>query len=261
VVVENRPGGGGSLANEQVARADDGHTFLSTSISLPVGAALRAGQISYDVLRDLAPVSMLSVVANGIFVHPRVAAGTIAEFVALAKARPGQLNMGSPGNGTSGHVTQEYFKLRTGTDLVHVPYRGASQLLPDFLSGKVDAVIDNLPLYLPHVREGRLKLLAVTTPERWPRVPEVPTVSETVVPGFDVRAWFGLVASAQTPEPALEAMNRLTVAALGDPVLAGRIREGGAEPAPTSRADFGAFLRNEMGRWTEVVRVSGARPD
>jgi tripartite-type tricarboxylate transporter receptor subunit TctC len=261
VVVENRVGSGGVVANELVARSDDQHTFLSTSISLAAGAALRGGQINYDVLRDFAPVSMLSAVANGIIVHEKVPATDIAGFVALAKSRPGGLSAGSPGNGTSGHVTQEYFKLRTGIDMLHVPYRGSSPLVPAFLAGQVDVVIDNLPLYLPHVREGKLRLLAVTTPQRWPTTPDVPTLSETILPGFDVRAWFGLVAPARTPEPVLEAMNRLTVAALNDAAIAARIRQGGAEPWPTTREEFRSYLETDYRRWVEVVRVSGARVD
>jgi tripartite-type tricarboxylate transporter receptor subunit TctC len=261
VVVENRVGSGGVVANEQIARNDDQHTFLSTSISLAAGAALRGGQINYDVLRDFAPVSMLSAVANGIIVHEKVPATDIAGFVALAKSRPGGLSAGSPGNGTSGHVTQEYFKLRTGIDMLHVPYRGSSPLVPAFLAGQVDVVIDNLPLYLPHVREGKLRLLAVTTPQRWPTTPDVPTLSETILPGFDVRAWFGLVAPARTPEPVLEAMNRLTVAALNDASIAARIRQGGAEPWPTTREEFRRYLETDYRRWVEVVRVSGARVD
>lgn len=261
VIVENRPGGGGTLANELLARTEDGHTFMSTSISMTASAALRAGEIRYDVLRDIAPVAMTAVVANGVLVHPGVPARTIGELVALAKSRPGQLTCASPGNGTSGHVTQEYFKLRTGTEMVHVPYRGTGPLLPDFLSGQVNAVIDNIPAYLPHVREGRLRLLAVTTPQRWPSEPDVPTLAETVAPGFDVRAWFGIVAPARTPEPVLEAMNRLVLAVVNEPGVAARIREGGSEPAPSSRAEFAAFLREDMARWTEVVRLSGAKAD
>lgn len=261
VVVENRVGGGGTLANELLARTEDGHSFMSTSISMTAGGALRAGQIQYDVLRDIAPVSMISVVANGVFVHPSVAAHTIQELVALAKAQAGRLNCGSPGNGTSGHVTLEYFKLRTGTEIVHVPYRGSGPLIADFLSGQVDMVIDNMPPYMPHVRDGRLRLLAVTTPARWPSAPDIPTVAETVAPGFDVRAWFGLVAPMRTPEPVLEAMNRLAVQVLNEPQIAARIRAGGAEPTPTSRAEFSQFMREDMARWTEVVRLSGARAD
>jgi tripartite-type tricarboxylate transporter receptor subunit TctC len=261
VVVENRVGGGGTLANELLARTEDGHSFMSTSISMTAGAALRAGQIQYDVLRDIAPVSMISVVANGVFVHPSVRANTIEELVALAKAEPGRLNCGSPGNGTSGHVTLEYFKLRTGTDIVHVPYRGSAPLIPDFLGGQVNMVIDNMPLYMPHVREGKLRLLAVTTPARWPSTPEIPTIAETVAPGFDVRAWFGLVAPMRTPEPVLEAMNRLAVRVLNEPAIMERIRAGGAEPTPTSRAEFGQFMREDMARWGEVVRLSGAKAD
>jgi tripartite-type tricarboxylate transporter receptor subunit TctC len=261
VVVENRVGGGGTLANELLARTEDGHSFMSTSISMTAGAALRAGHIQYDVLRDIAPVSMISVVANGVFVHPSVRANTIQELVALAKAEPGRLNCGSPGNGTSGHVTLEYFKLRTGTDILHVPYRGSAPLIPDFLGGQVNMVIDNMPLYMPHVREGRLRLLAVTTPARWPSTPEIPTIAESVASGFDVRAWFGLVAPIRTPEPVLEVMNRLAVQILNEPAMIDRIRAGGAEPTPTSRAEFGQFMREDMARWSEVVRLSGAKAD
>jgi tripartite-type tricarboxylate transporter receptor subunit TctC len=145
--------------------------------------------------------------------------------------------------------------------MLHVPYRGSSPLVPAFLAGQVDVVIDNLPLYLPHVREGKLRLLAVTTPQRWPTTPDVPTLSETILPGFDVRAWFGLVAPARTPEPVLEAMNRLTVAALNDASIAARIRQGGAEPWPTTREEFRRYLETDYRRWVEVVRVSGARVD
>ncbi|WP_164867723.1 Bug family tripartite tricarboxylate transporter substrate binding protein [Rhodovarius crocodyli] len=261
VVVENRVGGGGTLANEMLARTDDGHTMLSTSISMTAGAALRAGRLNYDVMRDIAPVSGISVVANGLFVHASVPVNTVEEFVALAKARPGTFNCGSPGNGTSPHVTQEYFKLRTGVDMVHVPYAGTGPLMPAFLAGQVTVVIDNIPLYMSHVREGRLKLLAVSTPARWPSAPEVPTIAETVAPGFDVRAWFGLVAPMRTPEAVLERMNALAVAALNDPAVSARIRQGGAEPWPTSREEFAGFMRADMERWTEVVRLSGARVD
>jgi tripartite-type tricarboxylate transporter receptor subunit TctC len=260
-LVENRPGGGGTLANELVARADDGHTFLATSISMSAGAALRAGQIGYDVLRDFAPVSLIAVVANAVLVHPSVPASTIGELVGLLKAQPRRLNCGSPGSGTSGHLAQEYFKLRTGTDFVHVPYRGTGPLLADFLGGQVQIVVDNLPLYMPYVRDGQVRLLAVTTPERWPTVPHVPTVAETVAESFSVRAWFGVMAPARTPVPVLDAMNATTVAALAEPRFAEAIRQGGAEPWAASRAEFSAFLREDMARWTEVVRLSGARPD
>ncbi len=260
-LVENRPGGGGTLANELLVRADDSHTFLATSISLSAGAALRAGQLSYDVLRDMAPVSMIASVANALVVHPSVPAATIGEFVALLRAQPGRFNFGSPGNGTSGHMAQEYFKIRTGTDFVHVPYRGTAPLMTDFLSGQISAVIDNLPLYLPHVLDGKLRVLAVTTPARWPTVPDTPTLAESVAPDFDVRAWFAMVAPARMPVPILDAMNAATVAALAEPRTVELIRQGGAEPWATSRQEFSDFLRQDLARWTEVVRLSGARPD
>jgi tripartite-type tricarboxylate transporter receptor subunit TctC len=169
--------------------------------------------------------------------------------------------MGSPGNGTTAHVTQEYFKLRTGTELVHVPYRGSGALLPDLLGGQVVSAIDNLPPYAEHVQAGRLRLLAMTTARPWPAAPGVPTLAATVAPGFDVVTWFGLLAPADTPAPVLEAMSRLCGEALGDATVAARIRQVGAEPAPSTPAAFGELLRQELARWTEVVRVSGARLD
>jgi tripartite-type tricarboxylate transporter receptor subunit TctC len=261
VVVENRPAAGGVLANEAVARSTDGHTLLFASSSLTTGAALRAGQIPYDVLRDFAPVSLFASVANGILVHPSVPARTIEEFVALAKAQPRSLTMASPGNGTTAHVTQEYFKLRTGTAIEHVPYRGTGALLPDLLAGQVSSALDNLPPYVEHVQAGRLRLLAVTTARPWPTMPDAPTLSATVAPGFDVATWFGLVAPSATPVPVLAAIHQVCSEMLAEPAVIDRIRQGGAEPQGGPRAAFGDLLRQELERWTEVVRLTGTRAD
>ena len=260
-VVENRPAAGGVLANEAVARATDGHSFLFASSSLTTGAALRAGQLPYDVLHDFAPVSLFASVANGILVHPGVPARTIEEFVALAKAQPRGLTMASPGNGTTAHVTQEYFKLRTGVAIEHVPYRGTGALLPDLLAGQVSSALDNLPPYAEHVRAGRLRLLAVTTARSWPTMPDAPTLAATVAPGFDVATWFGLLAPATTPAPVLDALNRLCAETLADPAIAERVRQGGADPEASTRRAFGEMLRQDIARWTEVVRLTGARAD
>ena len=167
--------------------------------------------------------------------------------------------MASPGSGTTAHVTQEYFKMRTRAPLVHVPYRGSGTLMPDLLSGQVSSVLDNLPPYGEHVQAGRLRLLAVTSGQRLPSLPDVPTVAETVAPGFDVVSWFGLLGPSATPAPVLDALNAASNATLADATVAARIRAGGAEPAPSTRDAFSELLRQEDRRWTEVVRVSGAR--
>lgn len=260
-VVENRTGAAGAVANEAVARATDGHTFLMTSSSFSVGAALRAGQLPYDVLRDFAPIGLFGTATNGIYVHASVPATTIGAFVELARSRPGALTMASPGSGTTAHVTQEYFKMRTGTNLVHVPYRGSGALMADLLGGQVNSVLDNIPPYAEHVQAGRLRLLAITSAQRLPSLPDVPTVAETVAPGFDVVSWFGMLGPAATPAPVLDALNRVSNATLADAAVVARIRGGGAEPAPSTREAFGALLRDEDRRWTEVVRVSGARAE
>ena len=260
-VVENRPGAAGVLANEAVARSTDGHTFLMTSSSFSVSAALRAGQLPYDVLKDFAPISIFASGANGIFVHPATPATTIEQFVDLARSRPGGLTTASPGAGTTAHVTQEYFKLRTGANLVHVPYRGSGALLPDLLGGQVASVIDNLPPYMEHVQAGRLRLLAVTTAQPSPSAPEVPTLAATVAPGFDAAAWFGLLGPAGTPEAVSRSLNQVCAGLLTDSGIVSRIRQSGAEPSASSPEAFAELLRQELARWTEVVRISGARMD
>jgi tripartite-type tricarboxylate transporter receptor subunit TctC len=261
VVVDNRPGAGGNVGAEVVARSDpDGHTLLMCTI----GTA-SINQFLYARLpfrpEDLSAVALVNLVANGIVVNPSVPARDFAAFVAYAKANPGRLNYGTPGNGTSGHMSGEYLKVRAGIDITHVPYRGTGGVIPDLLSGTLQVAVDNLPAYIPHIREGRMRLLAVTSKDRWFTNPEVPTVIESGIAGFEAVAWFGVQAPGRTP-PAI--VNRYAEAILEisrDPAVIARQREIGAEPRPLGPAAFEAFIQEENAKWREVVRVSGAKLD
>jgi len=261
VVVDNRPGAGGNLGADMVAKADpDGHTLLMCTI----GTA-SINQFLYRSMpfrpEDLAAVALVNLVANAIVLHPAVPARTFAEFVAFAKANPGRLNYGTPGNGTSGHLSGEYLKVRAGIEITHVPYRGTGGVVPDLLGGNIQMAVDNLPAYLPHVRAGTLRLLAVTSAERWFAVPEVPTVQESGVPGFEAVAWFGVQAPARMPAAILDRYASAIAEVSRDPAMIARQREIGAEPRPLGPAAFEAFIRAESDKWREVVRISGARLD
>ena len=261
VVVDNRPGAGGNLGADIVAKSDpDGHTLLMCTI----GTA-SINQFLYSRMpfrpEDLAAVALVNLVANAIVVNPNVPARNFAEFVAYAKQNPGRLNYGTPGNGTSGHMSGEYLKVRAGIDITHVPYRGTGAVIPDLLSGTLQVAVDNIPAYIPHIREGRMRLLAVTSRERWFSFPETPTVIESGIPGFEATAWFGLQAPARMPAPILQRYAEAVREISRDPAVVARQREIGAEPNFLGPNEFEAFIRAENEKWREVVRISGAKLD
>jgi len=261
VVVDNRPGAGGNLGADMVAKSDpDGHTLLMCTI----GTA-SINQFLYSRMpfrpEDLAAVALVNLVANAIVVNPNVPARNFAEFVAYAKQNPGRLNYGTPGNGTSGHMSGEYLKVRAGIDITHVPYRGTGAVIPDLLSGTLQVAVDNIPAYIPHIREGRMRLLAVTSAQRWFSFPETPTVIESGIPGFEAVAWFGLQAPARMPAPILQRYAEAVREISRDPAVVARQREIGAEPNFLGPNEFEAFIRAENEKWREVVRVSGAKLD
>jgi len=261
VVVDNRPGAGGNLGAENIARSEpDGHSLLMCTIGT---ASINQFLYSRMPFRqdELAAVALVNLVANGIIVHPSVPATNLAELIAHAKANPGRINYGTPGNGTSGHLSGEYLKVRAGIDVTHVPYRGTGGVVPDLLSGNIQMAVDNLPAYLQHVRAGTLKLLAVTSAQRWFAVPETPTVQEAGIANFEAVAWFGVQAPARMPAAIMARYASAIAEISADPAVISRQRQIGAEPRPLGPAEFEAFIRAENEKWREVVRVSGAKLD
>ncbi|MCU0889780.1 MAG: tripartite tricarboxylate transporter substrate binding protein, partial [Rubritepida sp.] len=249
-VVENRPGAGGNVGADAVAKADpDGHTLLMCTIGTASINQFLYPRLPFDPQRDLASVALVNQVANGVIVNPAVRANSFQELLALARREPGRLNYATPGNGTSGHMSGEYLKFRTGVDIGHVPYRGTGALIPDLLAGRVDIAVDNLPAYLPHIREGRLRILSVTSAERWFALPDVPTVREGGVSGFEAVAWFGLQAPARTPPNIMERLTQTALAVIAEPGVQARFRELGAAPAPLDAAAFDRFIAAENAKW------------
>jgi tripartite-type tricarboxylate transporter receptor subunit TctC len=258
VVVDNRAGAGGNLGVDIVAKSEpDGHTLLMCTI----GTA-SINQFLYSRLpfrpEDLAAVALVNQVANGIFVHPSVPARDFSAFLAHARATRG-LTYGTPGNGTSPHIATEYLKTRAGIELEHVPYRGTGGVVPDLIAGNLRIAVDNLPAYLPHVREGRIHLLAVTSGQRWFAVPEIPTIAESGVPGFEAVAWFGVQAPARVPAPIIQRYADAILDIVKEPAAMARIRDLGYEARPLGPAEFAAFIREEQRKWEAAVRASGAR--
>jgi tripartite-type tricarboxylate transporter receptor subunit TctC len=266
VVVENRPGAGGNIGSQVVATAEpDGHTLLMQTIS---GGAINYGLYGARMPikpEDLAAVGLMIRVPNAIFVTPALPVRTLRELVDYAKARPGQLNLGSSGAGTSLHMTGELLKLEAGIDMTHVPFRGAGPMLQESIAGRIEVAVDNLPSVIGHLRDGRLRPLAVTTKERSPAMPDVPTTAEAGFPGVEATAWFGLQAPARTPRAAIQRYSNELNAILKEEAMQRRIADlGGMAPAltpdgGTSPDTFDAFIKAEIAKWGEVVRRSGAK--
>ncbi|MBW8269052.1 Bug family tripartite tricarboxylate transporter substrate binding protein [Caldovatus aquaticus] len=268
VVIENRPGAGGNLGADIVAKAEpDGYTLLMQTISSgAINYALYKQRMPYRP-EDLAAVALVVRVPNVIFVHPSLPVRTLRELVAYAKQRPGQLNIGSSGSGTSLHMTGELLKLEAGIDMTHVPFRGAGPMLTEVIAGRVQVAVDNLPSALGHIREGRLRALAVTTATRSPALPDCPTTAEEGLPGVEATAWFGVQAPARTPRPIIERLGRELDAIVKEPETRAKLADLGGMPpnltpdGGTTPEAFEAFIRNEIAKWAQVVERSGATID
>jgi tripartite-type tricarboxylate transporter receptor subunit TctC len=259
-VIEDRPGAGGNIGTEAVVRAaPDGYTLLLATVPNAVNASLFPN-LSFDFIRDVAPVGGIIRVPMVMLVNPSVAATTVAEFIAYAKANPGKLNMASAGNGTAPHMAGELFKMMAGVDLVHVPYRGQAPALTDLMGGQVQVFFATSPGTADYITTGKLRALGVTTAARMADFPEIPAIGD-VVPGYEASQWYGLAAPGNTPTEIVDTLNREIGAALADPGMKARLATIGGAPLPGSPAEFGKLISEETEKWAKVVRAAGIKPD
>jgi len=262
VIIDNRGGAGTAIGTKAVADAPaDGYTILLGTVSSHAINPILNPRIGYNPVKDFAAIGPVAATPFLLVVHPSVQAQTVRELIALAKARPGTLASGSAGNGTSNHLAIELFKTQTGTDILHVPYKGSAPALADVLSGQIPMMFDLVTTSVPQVRSGTLRALAVTSRERLPALPTVPTMIEAGVPDFDVSAWFGLFAPAATPPAVIARLNVELEKALLLPDVRDRLASLGALPMGGTPAEFGNFVRNENLRWANVVKASGMKID
>ncbi|MGQ0578487.1 MAG: tripartite tricarboxylate transporter substrate binding protein [Betaproteobacteria bacterium] len=261
VVVDNRPGGGTTVGTHLVAKASaDGHTLLIVSFAFGVNPSLYR-QLPYDTRRDFAPVALAAGTPNILVVNPRLPVKSVLELIALAKSKPGKLNYATAGNGSSSHLSMEMFKRLAGVDFVHIPYKGSAPAVTDLIGGQVDVMFDNVPNVLQHVKAGKLRALAVSSRERSPFIPDLPTVAEAGVPGFDVSVWFGMVAPTSTPKVVVFQLNTEINRILNLPEVVELFHKQGVEPRGGTPEEFAAFLRDQTAKWAKVVKDSGAKAE
>ena len=261
VVVENVPGAGTNIANERVARAaPDGHTLLINTAAVAINMSLYRN-LPFDTLRDFAPVSVFSQSPNVLVVNAKLPAQNVKELVAMARSSPGKLNYSSAGVGTTQHLAAELFKLRTGTFIVHIPYKGTAPSMTALIAGEVDLSFANIPSIQGHLKSGRLRALAATAARRDPQLPEVPTMKEAGVAGVEVVVWYGVLAPAGTPRGIVQKLSEGIQRATRDADVRKRMLEQGAEPVGSTPEEFSKLLREEVARWAEVVKISGARAE
>jgi len=259
-IIENRPGAASNIATETVVKAPaDGYTLLFSGFSNAINVTLYE-KLNFDFIRDTTSVGSVASVTNIMAVHPSVPVQTVAEFIAYAKANPGKINHGTGGIGAAGHVFGELFKMMTGLNLVHIPYRGGGPMLVDLLAGQVQVSFDGLPASLEYVTAGKLRALAVTTAARSEVVPDIPTLGE-FVPGYEASQWYGVSAPKNTPSQVVDKLNNEINAGLRDPGLKARFAELGCTVLPGSPTDFGKLIADETAKWAKVVKFAGLKAD
>ena len=260
-VVDNKPGAGTNIANEFVAKAPpDGYTLLLTSPALAINMSLYS-KLSFDTLRDFAPVSMISESPNVLVVPAGLPVANLQALIARAKAMPGKLNYSSAGPGTSQHLAGVLLTMRSGTSVVHIPYKGSAPSLTALIASEVDFSFANIPAVQGHIKGGKLRALAIAAPKRDAQLPEVPTMKEAGVEGVEVSVWFGVFAPAATPKEIVRTLADAVMRAARDPDMRRRLHEQGAEPVGSTPEEFAKFMRAEVARWAEVVKVSGAKAE
>lgn len=262
LVADNRPGGGGVIGAEIASQAaPDGYTlFISSPGALTILPHLRKS-VPYDTLRDFAPISLISIGPFVLMAHPSVPAKNIRELIALAKAQPGKLNYASAGNGVANHLAGELFKQMTGTNIVHVPYKGAPQAVTDVLGGHMQLMFNSIAPIVAHIKAGRVRVLGIASLQRSPQLPDVPTISESGVPGFEAVNWFGMFAPAKTPRTVINRVNAALVKTIKAPDTQAQFIRLGADPVGSTPGEFADFVRRDMEKYARIVKISGAKVD
>lgn len=260
VIVENKPGGNTLIGTELAAKSPaDGYTLFGAALPFAVVQSLY--RTSFDVTRDFAPITLAGITPNLLVANPGAPLNSVRELIAFAKAHPGKLNYASAGNGTSNHLSFELFKTMTGTQITHVAYKGSAPAVTDLIAGQVDVMFDNTPNVLPHVKAGKLKALAVSTRSRTALAPEIPSLDESGVPGYDVSVWFGVLTVAGTPREIVQRLNGEMVKILSSRELKERFARMGVEVVAGTPEQFSQFLKSEVARWAKVVQDAGIKAD
>lgn len=263
VIVENKPGGAGNIAMVEAKNSEkDGYTIILGHVgTLAVNPGMFGAKLPYDPVKDFAPITLLSKVPSLVVVNANVPAKNLKEYVALAKSKPGAVNYGSAGNGSSGHLAMAYFNQTAGIETQHVPYKGTGPMLTDLIAGRLEATFTGAPPLLPHVKDGKLRAIAVGTSKRIPALPDVPTVAEQGFAGFETSQWYGLLAPAGTPEAIIKKLHEAAVAASKAPTVAERLSAEAAEPVTMTPKEFATYIGVEMKRWGEVVKKGNIKAD
>jgi tripartite-type tricarboxylate transporter receptor subunit TctC len=262
VIVDNKPGAGGNIGADAVAKsAPDGYTILMGAVATHAINPTLYASIPYDPVKDFIAVTQVASTPNVLVVNPSVPAANVREFIAYAKAHPGKLNFGSGSTGSAGHLAGELFKAMAGVEMTHVPYKGAAPAMNDLIGGQIQLMFDNLASSLGQVRAGRIRALAVTTAQRTSLAPELPTIAESGLPGFDISTWFGIFVPAGTPREAVERLHAEFTRALAAPDVRGKMLALGAEPVGSRPDEFAAYIRAEADKYARVIKASGAKAD
>lgn len=262
VLIDNRPGAGGNIGTEIVAKSPaDGYTLLMGTVGTHAINASLYAKLPFDPIKDFAPVTLVASVPNVLVVNSTVEAKSVKELITLAKAKPGQLTFASSGNGTSIHLAGELFKSLTGTAMLHIPYKGSAPAITDLLGGQTNMMFDNLPSAIPHIKSGKLRALGVTSINRSPALPDTPTIAETGITGYEASSWFGVLAPAGTPKEIIAKIHADIIKGLSTPEIKERLSGQGAEPVGNTPEQFVQHIKAESLKWAKVVKDSGAKVD